>query len=118
MMLATAITEMMNATECVFFINSENSINSYDAISKTKSPWLFYELAALRTIQRKVPARDVTENFTALSAKTAQLPIEHTVQLNELTPLSGTQLALWSCFKTIKPMTKLEALDYLYKRYP
>jgi len=118
MMLATAITEMINATECIFFLNSGNSINSLDAISKTKSPWLFYELGVLRTIQRTVPARLLTQNFTYLTAKSAAVPIEHTVQLTELTTLKGGDINFWCLKSLITGASKLKALDILYKMFP
>lgn len=121
MMLATAITEMLNDTECVFFINTANSITSNEAISKTKSPWLFYELGAVRTLQRNIPQRlrpTITEQLISFSSrKTAELKVEYNVRLTDLTQLGPAYLTSWQTVSAAASAQKLEALDLLYKKF-
>ena len=38
MMLSTALTMMIDKTECIFFLNTPNSITTSEVISKTNSP--------------------------------------------------------------------------------
>ena len=45
-MLASALTKMLNNTECVIFLNTPNSIApaGYSNANKTDSPWIYHEL--------------------------------------------------------------------------
>jgi len=60
MMLSTALTKMMDSCECVFFLNTDNSINSKsieDMVAGvneiTHSPWLFHEISMMQLLRRK-----------------------------------------------------------------
>ena len=53
MMLATALAKMVDKIECVIFVNTPNSITPKQAINKTYSPWIFYELAMIGLIRRR-----------------------------------------------------------------
>lgn len=44
MMLASALTMMMDKTECIFFMNTPSSVKTEDVIHKTASPWIYNEL--------------------------------------------------------------------------
>ena len=46
MLLNGALAKMINKTECLFFVNTPNSVNAQDAEnpSKTASPWIYSEL--------------------------------------------------------------------------
>jgi hypothetical protein len=52
MMLASALTLMMDKTECVFFLNTPESIKTEDVIKKTASPWIYHEITMLHLIQK------------------------------------------------------------------
>lgn len=119
MMLVAALSEMLDSTECVFFINTSNSISSADeAISKTKSPWLFYELSAIRTLRRRKPARQVTllENMSRhLKKAAASLELEYCVPLSDLTAVTPSQLNSWRASNSLMGS---DALDLLYDKFP
>ena len=121
MMFATAITEMIDAAECVFFLNTTNSITSSEAVSKTKSPWLFFELGTIRSIRRTVPerlrSRIVEENFSHNIKKAGALNVEYVVPLSELTSLSSTELNAWQDACKKGRLLGKEALDVQYKRH-
>lgn len=119
MMLANALSEMLDKAECVFFINSPNSINSKEAVDKTKSPWLFFELSAIRVMRRIVPKRSKLHELIEGSAtvkKASKLPIEYVVSLEELTPLSLVQFRSWGS-EYIKNRDQ-NPLDLLYDIAP
>ncbi len=118
MMLSTALAMMMDATECVLFLKTPNAITSSDAVSKTESPWLFYELAMMRLIRRKKPRRMtiIDETFAIKSAE--KLPIEYLAELSDLTPLNGDFLALWHEVCREARKAKQGALDILYTIAP
>jgi len=51
MMLSTALTMMLDKTECVFFLNTPNSITTDSVISRTYSPWIYHEIAMTKLIK-------------------------------------------------------------------
>lgn len=60
MILASALTEMIDNCECVFFLNTDNSvISGTEAINKneTYSPWIYHEVFTTSIIHRKGTGR-------------------------------------------------------------
>lgn len=60
MILASALTEMIDNCECVFFLNTDNSvISGSEAINKNKtySPWIYHEVFTTSIIHRKETGR-------------------------------------------------------------
>lgn len=65
MMLSTALTEMMDNTECVIFFNTPNSINMSSELEKIKkrkaqttiSPWIYHELSMTTMLEINPPQR-------------------------------------------------------------
>lgn len=119
-MLTAALNEMIDAAECVLFLKTSNSITSTEAIAKTKSPWLFYELAAMRTIRRRIPKRlQILDEHFALGAKRAgELNVEYTVPLSELTVLTVEDLKMWINDCETNSAEGHASLDLLYEALP
>jgi len=124
MMLSTALSAMLDATECVIFINTRNSITSSESVDKTESPWLSFELATMRVIRRKTPDRQLGQirNFANEELdimKASQFKAEYEVPLSELTPLTGAQLVKWNENHQSTPrFNRKHALDLLYEIAP
>ena len=117
MMLTTALSEMLKASECVLFINSPNSITSDDAVNKTQSPWLFLELGIMRIIRREKPKRLIEEATLAKGGEL--LAIEYQAPLSELTPLSVEQLSYWLSLSQQRIVnSRRNNLDLLYEIAP
>lgn len=58
MMLSTALTMMIDNTETIFLLNTNNAINTSSVISDTtNSPWLYSEITISKLIQKKEPKR-------------------------------------------------------------
>ena len=105
MMLSTALTEMMDNTECVIFFNTPNSINMSEEIDKIKrekgkttvSPWIYHELSMTTMLRQKKTNRieKVVEHFAQDSR--AQLTIEYDVNkaLAGMSTLTDEQLREW-----------------------
>lgn len=115
MMLSTALGEMLDSTECAIFLDTPNSITSNDAVKRTKSPWIYYELGLMRLIRERQPNRppykkELLENF----AKRAQasLEINYSVRLDNLIELDGDDLNKWweNCRGTGKSDHPLDVL--------
>ena len=118
MMLSIAIAAMLEAAECVLFINTPNSITSNESVSKTQSPWLFFELGTMRIIGRKKPERKIVQE-EHFAKKATDLKVEYEVPLSELTPLNFAHLNAWRDAHQTNPSNKgKHTLDLLYEIAP
>lgn len=52
-MLANSLTKMVDKTECIFFLNTPNSINYLEAVGYTNSAWIYYELTVSKLIRKR-----------------------------------------------------------------
>lgn len=125
MMLASALTMMINNTECIFFMNTPSSVKTKDAVHKTASPWIYHELSMTNLIQKKSPQqhRKALTKGLYKYAESKQLNILYDVNLNNLINLNSNDLQEWSSnhqLKTMEALFKfnLEAhpLDVLYEQ--
>lgn len=67
MMLSTALSEMIDNTECIMFYNTPNSISMVEDLKTLKkenkkvtlSPWIYHELSMTSLIRRNKPFRNI-----------------------------------------------------------
>lgn len=62
MMLSSALTKMLDQTECVIFLNTDHSIPEErvingNEVNNTYSPWIYHELLMSTTLEVKLPNR-------------------------------------------------------------
>ena len=109
MMLSTALTEMIDNTECIMFYNTPNSISLVDDLQTIKrekkkvtlSPWIYHELAmtSLVRICKPIRTRILFENVLVHKAFSEKndINIEHDVDkyLEEMILLTPDELELW-----------------------
>jgi hypothetical protein len=55
-MLLSALAEMIDRCEALFFLNTPNSISSAESKKNTGSPWIFSEISLTKVIRRQTPA--------------------------------------------------------------
>lgn len=131
LMLNTALLEMLDATECVIFVETPNTIQSVaETVKKgTYSPWIYSELNLINFLRTKVPERmvEVEIRKSQFNAKEDDIIVENlqilhdvSTPLEALTPLYSKHLnALLSCRMHNKQIDKRlvaqENLDRLYK---
>lgn len=117
MMLASALTMMIDQAETLFFLNTPQSLSSDDIKQKTMSPWIYFELTTSRFIRKPIPDRRIqkviTEAYTII--KKAELNIEYTVDFSDFITLGADELIAWSNGIGTKG---IETLDKLYELYP
>lgn len=119
MMLATAISMMIDKTECLVFLNTPKSIVPIESITKTESPWLYYEIGVSQIIKKKIPNRVMNEDLRTFSDKEyfeKALQIEYQVDLSHLNEINHDVLNRWKNSVTIKQGSI--ALDILYSLSP
>ena len=123
MMLSTALSMMIDNTECLIFLNTPNSITSNEIIEKTESPWIFHEIALTNIIRRKYPKEHREPTLLAKSlreAVEARVNIEYELNTTNLTSINESTLRKWiESYQIHKVLTsKSKAnhpLDILYQ---
>lgn len=123
LMLAAALTKMIDKCEMVIFLNTENSILpkkfAKDSES-TSSPWIYSELNATKFLRKRYPLRVGLENHQAKRAAqdtviAESLPVfSYAAPLAHLTPISAKEFCSWRRLN----LKGNESLDYLYSKFP
>lgn len=127
MMLSTALTEMIDNTECIIFFNTPNSINLSEELDNVKgkqstiSPWIYHELSASTMIQIKPPKRRsfILEHCDSRYSHSAssELTISYDVskQIKNMMDLSDSMLESWAQNYSKRPLSSnRHPLDFLY----
>lgn len=121
MMLSTALTMMIDKTECLFFLNTPNSITTDDVINQTESPWIYSEIAMTRLIRKK-PLREyrleIIKSFERGGAITESLKVKYDLFLGHLTDISGSDLTEWKREWNKSSLHTKYPLDKLYELKP
>jgi hypothetical protein len=120
MMLSSALSMMIDKTECVIFLNTPESIKPFQGIQKTESPWLYSELLTTQIVRENIPVRlrkleeSIDETDLIKSEGRAFSHIRYNAELGHLTAIDFDSLELWrdSYSKRLNP------LDVLYRLYP
>ena len=124
MMLSTALTEMIDKTECIIFFNTPNSINMQEELTKidknekTVSPWIYHELSMITMLQTRRPFNKNIIMEYANAHRDGGPIIEYDVEkaVKSLTPLTDNNLIEWeSNWSEVKIKNKRQALNELYK---
>lgn len=119
MMLSTALSMMIDNTECLFFLNSPQSITPTESFVKTDSPWLYFEIGMTQIIKKKTPKRVLNENIRNFSNKEyfeKAIQIEYQTDLSHLNELEPRELKIWAGQKGGN--NGAAALDILYALSP
>lgn len=119
MMLSTALTEMIDHTECLLFYKTPNSIVmseeiqniEYEKKDRTISPWIYHELSISTMIRKQLPERLGTGLRTNLAQESCEIQLVVEEALKEMIVIYQDDLMEWE--KT-KQQSK-HALDTLYK---
>lgn len=118
MMLASALSQMIDATECVIFVSSPSAVAAESAVKKVHSPWINYELGMIEVI-RKRPPSDHRKSIKKAAQKTItelaeKIPISYQPSFNSLTHINDKVLELWGDNWRAQREPKTAALDILY----
>lgn len=119
MMLASALSLMLDSCECALFLDTPNSVSREEAVEKTGSPWIMYELNLMSLIRSIPPVRPICFSGKQLteSEKTANasLEIDYEVDLSKLTYLSPDDFNEW--YAICDGRKGDDALDVLYENH-
>jgi len=103
MMLSTALAKMMDNTECLFFLNTPNSVTPSSIINKsdTNSPWLYYEIGISSVIRKSLHKHANRKSllkgktFSELNESTRNLDIRYPLKMEHLKKITGNDLVTW-----------------------
>lgn len=122
MMLSTALAKMIDQTECLFFLETPNSIKPSDEIkNKTKSAWIYFEITMTQIVEERIPIRAKNLVETKMYNKRGYFNkgfvMEHEVDLKHLTELTENSFSNWKS-KRLSCLTPEDGLDELYDLNP
>jgi hypothetical protein len=118
MMLSTALNMMIDNTECLFFLNTPNSVTTSDVINSTLSPWIYSEITMSKLIRKKELSNYRTESLRMFSeGGKIQLneSIEYRLDINHLTDINRSDLINW--FNAYNHNNTEYPLDTLYRHH-
>lgn len=104
MMLYTALSMMIDKTECLIFLDTPNSIVQYKDIDKTESAWIYSEITFSQIVRITVPERLKTlapllENRTFAMEEGGKIEksmkIKYDLYSNHLININEDTLRLW-----------------------
>ncbi|MDJ1498411.1 hypothetical protein QNI19_36085 [Cytophagaceae bacterium DM2B3-1] len=113
LMLSAALNTMIDKCECIFFLNTLQSISSkIDDNYYSSSPWIYMELVTTRTIQKTIPKR-IRQKHLNEGIEEDPLKILYKLSLSHLQDLD---------YNILKGLSKgfgpESVLDSLYKDIP
>ena len=116
LMLNSALNNMINKTECLFFINTPNSVflmNNDEMEGQTLSPWIYSELVMANTMRKTEPQRyTVLEKSMTYNFKSNEkVIIAHNLDFSDFINIDMTILDIWQKEKNANE----HSLDTLYK---
>lgn len=119
MMLSTALTKMMDKTECVFFLNTGNSNlgEAYGKSVQTASPWIYHELSMTRVLRRHLDRESKLIRKAVLEEAQGMLSVLHKVDIPHLRKMSINDFFSWLT-RSNGVASSYDMLDLLYERYP
>jgi len=127
MMLSTALMEMIDSTECLFFINTPHSIKLTDFQErKTRSPWIYNELKVARVVEKRKPKRYLTEEYNKILTSerifknytVPEVAYDVSKELLKLNHLTRDDLYMWNKLFDENKSNQVNALDVLYLKHP
>lgn len=118
MILATALTQVMDNCECVFFLNTPNSINKTSDTIKysTYSPWIFYEIEQSRLIRKaNAPIRTKKLIEHAIKIYSSLPSFKYDADLSHMCKLSEADIRIWQAIRLNPNNKNYHSLDSLYR---
>lgn len=119
MILNSALSKMIDNSECILFLNSPNSIAPDETInrtSKTYSPWIFSEILLTQLIRKRKVSEHRKRIFKSsrnFSAIDEALRVEYEFDLSHLNELSVKDIIEWQ--DEYSKVEGMHPLDVLYK---
>ena len=116
MMLYMALMQMIDKTECLFFLNTPNSICLDEIETCTLSPWIYSEIGISQMIEKNPPERYISKTFSVIENANISdsVKFKYNLDLSHLECIDAVIFNQWA-----KRESQCEqALDLLYEIIP
>lgn len=112
MMLSIAINKMIDKTECLFFLNTPESVSIENTVQKTTySPWIYSELFTSEVIRKKELSRYRKGTMEKKAMyESDKVNIKYDITTDHLIDLDKNDFIKWARTNT----KNSESLDQLY----
>lgn len=113
-MLQMALIQMMDQSESVFFLNTNNSLKKFPFTSTTFSPWIYSEISAtrfLRQTKHKIKIEQPKSPLTTFSNESHSPFLEFKMDVSDFPIITWNKLRDW------KNLTKTFSKDPLGELY-
>jgi hypothetical protein len=116
--LAQALTKMIDKCECVFFLQTAQSTKLEGKDLTTYSPWIYHELETVDKIQIKPHGRQVFVEDSSMRNKTASSgpAINYNLPVSRLIDIDDLKFSQW--VRSLEVDMGVLALDQLYRICP
>lgn len=121
MMLAVALSKMINKAECLFFLNTDDSVSSEDIVDRTASPWIYSEIAISQLMQKPLKFHrnnDIDKTFSERKNMNESLMIEYEIGIDSFLELNILDLYSWADKWIQMGDNQANPLDLLYQLFP
>ena len=120
--LSTALHNMIDASECVIFLNTPSSVTceGYVTEEATHSPWIYSEISMTRLIKRKSnrPSNFIRKAEASLEAIAEDVSIKYDLPLSHLISITSDDLTKWENSVYLTGGRGVDTLDNLYQMFP
>ncbi|WP_376959612.1 hypothetical protein ABNQ39_06820 [Azospirillum sp. A26] len=116
MMLSTALSEMIDKSECIIFLNTPRSIDANDSINNpsTHSPWIYSEISMTKLVRKHNPREVIALEKRHITEGSPTLALMYDLDLDHLTGLNQGDLRNWLNAKGSPKYLGAHNLDILY----
>lgn len=112
-MLSTALTMIIDQTECMFFLNTPQAISTASVINSTNSPWIYYEIGVSKYIRKREPDRPKGIIKKGMFENAQDLTIQYKLDMDHLYDITQFDLRKWQNLFT-QYKNDSHPLDLLY----
>ena len=116
MMLTSALSKMIDNTECLLFLNTPNSVIASQVSDQTYSPWIYFEVVQSGLIRRRTAAAHRQRFIKSFANKSmtedSALAVKYNLNLDHLLEVTFEQFQSWE--KAFQSSRNVHPLDVLY----
>lgn len=124
LMVSSALTKMIDDTECIFFLDTPNSVKPKEIIESTLSPWIHSEILTTQLIRKRKPEQHTSRirlvksmsEGGQLGRVNESISMTYPIKTGHLTDIDANSIFFLTW--RLRSINDEHKLDDLYRRYP
>lgn len=121
LLLSTALTKMMDNSEAIFFLSTNNSLKVYEE-NITESVWIYHEIFTSKFLRKQLPSRmNVLQKCFSGGVLESKIQdgyrFEFNLDLNDFKNIDSNILHSWTYQRSKADTPEIHSLDLLYKLF-